>query len=54
MYRNARKMIFKLVENNIAEFSCHKFASNVIEQLIIQGAPDEINEIVTELMGVKN
>ena len=50
MYASARTSIYTNIKTKICEYSCHKFASNVIEKCIVYGNIQEIEEIVNEMI----
>lgn len=39
------------VNGKVFEYSCHKFASNVIEKCLIQGSKEQVSAIVLEVLG---
>ena len=54
LYEQGRKSIYQAINGKVFEYSCHKFASNVIEKCLIQGSKEQVSEIVLEVLGEEN
>jgi len=46
-----RQMVMRIVRDNILTFSCHKYASNVIEKAIFSGTGDERAQLIHAIIG---
>ena len=50
LYEQSMLNIYSHIAGSIYDFSCHKFASNVIEKCLIHGSPQQIASIMLEVL----
>lgn len=50
LYATAREAIYSLLQGKVRDYSCHKFASNVVERALILGNIREVQMVVEELV----
>ena len=54
LYRNSRLKVYSYLQGKIEQYSCHKFASNVIEKSLKEGEYEQIISIINEILMINS
>ena len=50
LFMQSRISIYNQIEGKIYNYSCHKFASNVVEKCLLEGNQEQVSTIMSEVL----